>query len=277
MISNKNSQRGSAAVIVIAAVVVVGSVFFFGKRVFDSLPFFRHAPSSAAVALETEKASAAKTGQQFAAATTKEVALAKDQTDPAIIAAKKTAARADSALNAGLGAFTVEQAQWVENLVEADAAGFTAALASKDQELADRGNRIAVLEKSVAEEGTRSGWFAYLLLLIVGLVIFIYFILPALEKLFPPLGLFISGIHAVFNPWLAMEKNKAKALFGQLGQAVTDIRSKLGAQGAAAIAQLDVNLDAATKNAIANAATAAAAQTAADQAAAAAKLQIASS
>lgn len=270
----------------LGAVVVVGVVLAFGKSTLDKL-FHRTSPSAAQVALTAEKASAAKTGQQFAAATTKEIALVKDQTDPAVVAAKKTSARADLALQTGLGAFTPAQAQWVQNLVEADAAAFNIAIEAKDKELAQSGDRIASLEKKVAAESGRAGWFENLLILVVIIYVAINFVLPWLERLFPPLGLITGAITAVANPFLSSMKAKAKAdlakaedklqgLYSQAGQAVADMRAKMGTLGKDAIAHIDNNLDNDHLDAIAEAARAAAADAAAAQAAAKAQVEITS-
>lgn len=282
----KHLIRGFTGIELAAAIVVVGAVLMFGKSTLDKM-FHRTAPSAAQVALIAERASAAKTGQQFASATTKEVSLAKDQNDPAIIAAKKTAARADLALQTGLGALTPSQAQWVQNLVEADAAAFNIALASKDAELAKTGDNIVALEKKVAAESNRASWLENLVIILAVIFVLINFVLPWLERIFPIFGVFVSGVQAVANPYFARLKVKAKAelaaaevkaqaLYNQVGQAVTDMRAKMGSTASAAIEQLDNNLDTEHANAISEAARVAAAASAAAKASAAAQVQIVS-
>ena len=274
--------RGFALIELIAALVIFAGGFVVAKKV--ATP----GPSKNETALTEEKANAAKTGQQFAAATTKEIAKAKDQTDPAVVAASKTAARADVALNAGLGALTPAQSQWVQNLVEANEAAFNVALNAKDKELIETGNKITDLERKVASERQRSDWFQNLLIGAAVVFVFINFVLPWLETMFPALGAFVGAIHAVANPFLNRLKAQAQAdieaaqtklqtLYSQAGQAVTDMRAKLGSAAASAVAHLDNNLDQEHIDAIAQAARTYSAQQAAAQAAAKAAVEITAS
>lgn len=281
----KNNTKGFIASSVIIKIVLAIALFCGGLFVAKKLSH-PNSPSRLDNQLSAEKAIAAKSGQQLAAATTKEVSLVKDQSDPAVIAARKTSARADVALASGLGALTPEQAQWVQNLIEADAAGFTASLAAKDEQISKTGDKISELEEKIASERSHSGLLEKLLIAGVIIFVFINYILPWLEKIFPPLGLFVSAIHAVANPFLASLKVKAQAdisaaeakasqLISEVGSAISDMRNKLGSAAAPAIQQLDSNLSNSNIDAVAKAASAAAADVAAKQAAAAAAVQIA--